>query len=89
MNTNNHLACGKCNEYLLIVSPEKDFTKEIQDNGGDIDGVLIFECPGKEDSDDGHTRIILDLAKIIETGKVLKESPGVNEGWPDYGRDIR
>lgn len=69
----DYLACGKCNEFLRVVAPEKDFTQEIAEHGGDIDGVVIFQCPNAvTDLDSGHTRVIVNLAEVIKTGKVIE-----------------
>lgn len=68
---NDYLACGKCGEFLLVVSPSNELTTEIMEQGGVIDSVYVFECPNKEGKDE-HTRITLDLLKIIETGKLVE-----------------
>lgn len=70
----SYLACGKCNEFLRVVSPRNDFTADIMNSGGKIDSAIIFLCPHVfDDLDGGHTRIILDMAKIIKTGWIENE----------------
>ena len=65
MNTNGYLGCGLCDALLAVVSPTRELTKEVSENGGEIDSLLVFECPNKDDGDE-HTRIIFDLKKIRE-----------------------
>ena len=70
--SDKHLGCGGCGARLVVVAPEKELSKEVAENGGDIGSRLVFECPNwDDDNPDAHTMIIVDLAKIIETGRIL------------------